>query len=111
MKYLLDENLSPQLAVELRAQGLDACAVTEVGLSGAPDERILHFAVEASRVIITLDADFANVVRFPPEQTPGIVRLTEAKIRQTIRRALLLLCNIDLTGRLAVVDEKKIRIR
>jgi predicted nuclease of predicted toxin-antitoxin system len=116
VKLILDENLSPQHAVELRIEGHDAIAVPEVGLSGANDEEILRFAVENGRVLVTLDADFANVMRFPPERTLGVVRLkvhpaTEERIRQTIRRALLFLRNIDIAGRLAVVDDDKIRIR
>jgi predicted nuclease of predicted toxin-antitoxin system len=116
VKLLLDENLSPQHACELRTEGHDAVAVVEVGLSGATDEQVLRFAVEDGRAIVTLDADFANVVRFPPAQTLGVVRLkvhpaTEERIRQAIRRALLFLQNIDITRRLAVVEEDKIRIR
>ena len=116
MKLFLDENLSPQHASELRSAGYDACAVLEVGLSGASDERIRQFAIENDRVLVTMDADFANIIRFPPQHTPGIVRLrihppTEAAIRLVLRRALFLLNNMDLRGRLAVVDEHKIRIR
>ena len=116
MKLFLDENLSPQHASELRTEGHDAIAVLEVGLSGATDEQVLRFAVENGRVLVTLDADFANVMRFPPEQTHGVVRLkvhpaTEERIRQAIRRALLFLQNIDMAGRLAVIDQDKIRIR
>jgi len=63
-----------------------------------------------------LDADFANVMRFPPEKTLGVVRLkvhpaTEERIRQAIRRALFFLHNLDVAGRLVVVDDEKIRIR
>jgi len=91
VKLLLDENLSPRHAAELRSEGYDACAVT-------------------------LDADFANVIRFPPENTPGVVRLkvhppTEQRIREAIRRAMSLLRDIDLAGRLAVVDDTKTRVR
>lgn len=116
MKLFLDENLSSQHASELRTEGHDATSVLEVGLSGATDEQVLRFAVENGRVLVTLDADFANVMRFPPEQTLGVVRLkvhpaTEERIRQAIRRALLFLHNIDISGRLAVVDDEKIRIR
>ena len=55
-------------------------------------------------------------MRFPPDQTLGVIRLkvhppTEERIREAIRRALLYLQNIDIAGRLAVVDEDKIRIR
>jgi predicted nuclease of predicted toxin-antitoxin system len=46
VKLLLDENLSPQHALELRIEGYDAVAVREVGLSGASDEEVLRFAVE-----------------------------------------------------------------
>ena len=93
MKLFLDEN-SPQHALLLRSNGYDACAVTEVGLSGAPDEEVIRFATENNRVLVTLDADFANVIRFPPERTAGVVRLkvhppTEERIREAIRRALL----------------------
>jgi len=116
VKLFLDENLSPQYAVELRTEGHDAVAVLEVGLSGATDEQVLRFAVENGRVLVTLDADFANVMRFPPERTLGVVRLkvhpaTEEGIRQAVRRALLYLQDSDITGCLAVVDENKIRIR
>lgn len=116
MKLFLDENLSPQHASALRAEGYDAIAVLEVGLSGAADAEVLRFAVENGRVLVTLDADFANVMRFPPAQTCGLVRLkvhpaTEARIAQAIRRALLFLQDIDIAGRLAVVDDDKIRIR
>jgi predicted nuclease of predicted toxin-antitoxin system len=116
VKLFLDENLSPQHAAELRIEGHDAVAVLGAGLSGATDEQVLRFAVDSGRVLVTLDADFANVMRFPPEQTLGVVRLkvhpaSEERIRQAIRRALLFLQNVDMAGRLAVVDDEKIRIR
>ena len=72
MKLFLDEHLSPQHASELRAEGHDAIAVLEVGLSGATDEKILRFAVENGRVLVTLDADFANVIRFHPSKRLGL---------------------------------------
>jgi len=116
VRLFLDENLSSQHASELRLEGYDAIAVLEAGLSGATDEEVLRFAVDNGRVLVTLDADFANVMRFPPEQTVGVVRLkvhpaSEDRIRQAIRRALLFLHNVEMVGRLAVVDDEKIRIR
>jgi predicted nuclease of predicted toxin-antitoxin system len=109
-------HLSTLHAQALRAEGYDACAAVEVGLAGVPDEEILRFAIEHDRILLTLDADFANLVRFPPDRTKGIVRLkvhppTEQAIADMIRRALLLVQNVDLSGRLAVVDKDKVRIR
>jgi predicted nuclease of predicted toxin-antitoxin system len=116
VKLFLDENLSPLHAADLRSEGHDAVAVTEVGLSGAADPQVLSFAVETGRVLVTLDADFANVLRLPPAQTLGVLRLkvhpaTEERIREALRRAMLFLENIDITGRLAVLDDDKIRVR
>ena len=117
VKLFLDENLSPQHAAELRTEGHDAVAVRSLRLAWAGEQGShCASAVEGNRVLVTLDADFANVMRFPPAQTLGVVRLkvhpaTEERIRQAIRRTLLYLQNIDMSGRLAVVDEDKIRIR
>jgi predicted nuclease of predicted toxin-antitoxin system len=116
VKLFFDENISPLHARKLRGDGYDAVAVVEAGLSGASDERILDFAVKEDRILVTLDADFANVLRFPAEHTPGLVRLrlhppTEEAIRDTLRKTLLLLKNIELRGRLAIVEPSKIRIR
>jgi predicted nuclease of predicted toxin-antitoxin system len=116
LRILLDENLSLQQAVVLRRDGHDAVAVTEAGLSGASDDRVREFAIHSGRVLITLDADFANVLRFPPVGTPGIIRLKihpprEEGIRQLIRRTLDLLKDASVEGCLAVSDGKMIRIR
>lgn len=116
MKLFPDENISPIHARELRGDGYDALAVMDAGLAGASDERILEFAIKDDRILVTLDADFANMLRFPAENTPGLVRLrlhppTEQAIRDTLRKTLLLLKNIELRGRLAIVEPNKIRIR
>lgn len=116
MKVLLDENISPTHARELRAEGHDAICVVEAGLSGACDERVLEFASNEDRILLTLDADFADVLRFSPAKTPGLIRLrlrrpTEEAIRNILRKAILLLHNVDLRGRLAVIEPNKIRVR
>ena len=74
MKFLLDENLSPLHARTLRALGHDAVSVVELGLSGADDPVVRDVAIRQERILVTLDADFANVLMFPPSETPGVVR-------------------------------------
>src|ERR1035438_5012356 len=76
-----------------RDQGHDAIAVTEADLSGEPDSKVRAFAIESGRVLLTLDADFANILRFPPAGTPGVIRLkihppTEEAIRERIQSTL-----------------------
>jgi len=116
VKLLLDENLSPRHAAMLRERGYDAVAVTEVGLSGEPDGNVRAFAIESGRVLITLDADFGNILRFPPTGTPGVIRLkihppTEEAIRDQILRTLQVLKNTSLEGCLAVSHGEVVRIR
>ncbi len=116
MRLLLDENLSPLQASRLRELGHDAVAVSEVGLSGKSDYTVRGFAVEQNRVLLTLDADFADMLRFPPAGTPGVIRLrvhppSEAIIWEQIQKALTLLGNSCLSGCLAVLHGDIVRIR
>ena len=100
----------------LRANGHDAVAAVALSLGGASDPAVRSAAVQSGRVLVTLDADFGNIVRYPPKGTPGIIWLRlhppgETKIEQAIDRCLAKLRKEDLTGKLVVVDEDKIRVR
>jgi predicted nuclease of predicted toxin-antitoxin system len=74
VRLLLDENLSPNQAAILRAHGHDAVSVVDAGLSGQPDEKVREFAIAENRVLLILDADFANMLQFPTAGTPGVIR-------------------------------------
>ena len=67
-------------------------------------------------MLVTLDADFANILRFPPAGAPGVIRLkihppTEEAIREQIHRTLRVLKDISLVGCLVVSHGEVIRIR
>jgi len=116
VKFLLDENLSPNQAQNLRDLGYDAVAVVELGLEGSPDERVRMAAIETGRVLITLDADFANILRFSPLGTPGVLRLRvhppkEQAVRELLAKALHMLREQDLRDCMAVAHRDLIRIR
>ena len=116
MKFLLDENLSPLHVGTLRALGYDTVSVAELGLCGADDSGVRDAATKQGRVLVTLDADFANLLRFPPDETPGVIRLRihpaiEEAIDSALRFAIPRLAGMRLAGKLVVVDERKIRIR
>jgi predicted nuclease of predicted toxin-antitoxin system len=112
----VDENLSPLHACALRAVGHDAVSVRELGLSGADDPAVRTASIESGRILVTLDGDFANVLRYPPADTPGVIRLrlhppTEEAIDAALRFAVSRLEPMSLEGKLVVVDERRIRIR
>lgn len=116
MKFLFDENLSPIHAARIRQLGHDAISVIDIGLGGASDQEVRSGAIAGGRVIVTLDADFGNLLRFPVQGTPGVIWLrlhppTEAEIQLALARCLAKLGGDDCNGKLVVVDEDKIRIR
>ena len=53
MKFLVDEDLSEEIAVILRAKGFDALHLREIGLSGAEDQEVLDEAARQERCVIT----------------------------------------------------------
>jgi predicted nuclease of predicted toxin-antitoxin system len=116
VKFLLDENLSHVHAGMLRSLGHDAVTVIDMGLGGADDSAVRAAAIASARILVTLDGDFANVLRYPPAGTPGVIRMrlhppTEKAIDEAIRRVVALATDRSLSGKLVVVDEGRIRIR
>ena len=58
MKFLIDQQLPPGLAVWLGERGFEAQHVREVGLRDAEDREIWAHAVRERFVIVTKDEDF-----------------------------------------------------
>ncbi len=52
-KLLLDENISPRVALDLRDEGVDAVAVRDRGLRGASDPEVFRTALEEERIVVT----------------------------------------------------------
>lgn len=103
MKFKLDENLGPTIQQIFLRKGYDCKTVREENLSGTTDDRLLLEAVGESRVLVTMDHDFGNVLLYPPQQTSGIVVLNPHG--RTSREGLRLLVETLLVG----VEQKAIR--
>lgn len=93
VKLLLDENLSPAVAVTLCKEGYDGVHVRDRALRGATDAAVLQRAFEEDRVLVTANvADFEKLAR-SVELHGGIVlvedgELTREEQREVLRRAL-----------------------
>jgi predicted nuclease of predicted toxin-antitoxin system len=72
-RFLVDENVLIDIAYYLRQAGWKAQHVTEVGLSGQPDEAIFAYAFRHSLMLITHDPHFLDNRRFPLHRNPGII--------------------------------------
>ena len=71
-RFLLDENLSDEVARIARAQGLDIISSHECGRDGLADEEQLRLASEEGRCVVTRNRDdfLALTVRFFENQAP-----------------------------------------
>ncbi len=77
VKLLLDENVSPHVALALRAAGIDAVHVRDRSMFGAADREVLRRALAEDRVLVTANvADFMKLVvsRNPPTHDSRTVR-------------------------------------
>ena len=118
MRFLLDANI-PRSAVEaVTKSGHHVEFARDVGLGTAPDVRIAERVRQTGSALITRDLDFSDVRQYPPEQYAGIVVLrlpdhfTAAEIVAVLVRFLAEPRFVEnLQGRLAIVDENRVRFR
>ncbi len=63
IKFLVDEQINTQVAPALRAKGLEAVSVQELGLAnqGYTDTYLLEIATERGETILSLDNDFPRL--------------------------------------------------
>jgi predicted nuclease of predicted toxin-antitoxin system len=114
--FKIDENLPSDACKILREAGHDAVSVLDQHLGGYPDTDIATVCRNESRILITLDSDFGNILAYPPRDFPGIVVIrTDDQAKSTvlhfIRRLVVALKAEFLQGRLWIMESKRIRIR
>ena len=73
MKFKVDENLPTEYATILRRAGFEADTVADENLSGADDAIVFVRCQTESRILMTLDLDFANVQAYPPKSHFGVI--------------------------------------
>lgn len=116
MKLKLDENLGLRGKGLLVQAGHDVVTVHEQGLPGASDEALFSICAGERRALITLDRGFGHVLRFPPQQSAGIVviqhsaPLSGAALLDRLQDFLSLLELNPLDGKLWVVEPGRVRI-
>ncbi|MEQ1864823.1 MAG: DUF5615 family PIN-like protein [Micropepsaceae bacterium] len=116
MKIKLDENLGDTGADVLKGAGHDVSTVLQQKISGTTDTALYDACRSAGQVLITLDRDFGEVLRFPPETTPGIAilvchgRLSPSSIRARIKELAAFLEAHPIDGRLWIVEPGRLRI-
>jgi predicted nuclease of predicted toxin-antitoxin system len=116
MKVKLDENLPREIVVDLQAAGHEADTVVDERLSGISDKQLMERVRDDHMALFTLDKGIADIRVYPPEDYAGIVLFrppTEGRgeVHRFVRRHLSEILKQSLSGRLAIVSERHIRIR
>jgi len=116
MRFLLDMGISVDVAGFLRNHGHDAVHLRELGLGTLPDSDILDRARSETRVVVTHDLDFANLLAASAAELPSvdIFRLQNMRPEKVIPRLCSLLADHsrDLEkGAILSVSELRIRLR
>ncbi len=116
MRFKLDENIGRRGLELLQAAGHDVMTVREQGLGGAADEKLFKICAGEGRALITLDHDFGQVTRFPPEQGAGVIvleagpRASIPAILARLRDFLAVLETRSVAGSLWIVEPGRVRI-
>jgi predicted nuclease of predicted toxin-antitoxin system len=116
VNFKIDENLPLVVAKTLRDAGFDVETVWDEALSGAADEVIADRVQHESRVLLTLDLDFANIQAYPPDRFSGIVVL-RSKTQDTptlvayVRKFMAVLQHRSPVGELWIVQRDRVRFR
>jgi len=116
MKFKLDENFGTRTQELFRSLGHDVETVRSQKLQGCSDQNLYEVCCTENRCLVTLDLDFADVVRFPPSRSSGIVVIrvphnpSLALLEQMARQFLRAAEQFTIEKRLLIVEVGRIRI-
>lgn len=117
MRFLVDQNLSPLLADELRAAGHDVTHTRDLGLSTAEDSVVMQRALDEQRVLISADTDFGTLLATSGAAQPSVLLLRLRSPRPAAGLAAVLLANLDAvaddleSGAIVVLEDERVRVR
>ena len=113
MRFLADENCDFALVKALRQVGHDVTAIKEM-MPGAEDEKVIDLAVRESRLLLTEDKDFGQLVFASSVKSAGVILIRfPAHARQTMVQTIADLIQTSsekLRGRFVVAQPGRIRI-
>lgn len=114
-RFKLDENLPRDAMAPFRDAGHDVEGALDEQLGGQSDAIVFAACQRETRILVTLDLDFADVRQYPPGEHAGIwVRPSTqsiAHLLELIRGGLELRTRESSERHLWIVERDRIRIR
>lgn len=117
MKFLIDNALSPTVAVALRQAGHETDHIRDRGLSSAADWEIFDLAAREDRIVVSADTDFGTLLALRQESKPSVILFRGATPRRPADQVALLLANLGaievalVKGAIVVIEPARIRLR
>ena len=116
MRFLADMGVAMRIVEWLRAQGHDVNHLREEGLQRMPDGDIFLKAATESRILLTFDLDFGEILALSGERKVSLVlfRLHNTRTPHVIERLNLALAQSKMileTGAILVIEENRVRTR
>lgn len=116
MKIKLDENVAASLCSVFEKHSAEADTVFSENMQGSEDEVLFRKTHSEDRLFVTCDLDFADIRRFPPSESGGIVVLrlsnrSSKSVVERIKEMLNIVSLSELRGATTIVSDDRIRIR
>jgi predicted nuclease of predicted toxin-antitoxin system len=115
MLVKLDENLGERARQLFMAAEHQVATFGEQGLAGAEVPAVIEACSSEGRCLVTLDLDFSNPFRFPPDHFSGIAvlrlprRPAPSDVDGTLRTLIAALALVSITGKLWIVERHRVR--
>jgi predicted nuclease of predicted toxin-antitoxin system len=116
MRFLADMGVAMRIVEWLRAQSYDVKHLREEGLQRMSDRDIFRKAATESRILLTFDLDFGEILALSGERKASVVlfRLYNTHTPHVIERLKVALAQsktILETGSIVVIEESRVRTR
>jgi predicted nuclease of predicted toxin-antitoxin system len=116
MKFKLDENFGTRTQQLFRSAGHDIQTIRDQGMQECSDNYLHEVCCAEKRCLVTLDLDFSDVTRFPPDHGSGIIVIrvphnpSITLLEQLVRQFLNTLTKTTLKKELWIVEVGRIRV-
>jgi hypothetical protein len=117
VKFLVDENVPGRIVnVILQRYPGSISVAMDTRFRGGPDDVLYGFLLGNPYSFLTFDADFANILRFPPAGTKGIVvvrpkGMTVDASKERVLPFLSAATGKSLADSLTIITKKSIRTK
>mgnify|MGYP001596849838 CR=1 FL=1 len=116
MKFKLDENLGLKEKQIFKTFGHEVYSVRDQKLEGSSDKKLFEVCSQEKCCLVTLDLDFSDVTRFPPQNSNGLVVIRPPRnyssqiLESLVLQFLESLKKMDLEKNLWIVEIGRVRI-